>query len=100
MTLPDNIKKLLCSRNHEDRAIGISLLVEIPNYKDLFTQTYDRTTKFMIIPSIDNIHSTIADCTIINTDNNSYWINLSHVFIHIGEKALPWNNSGAKTINI
>lgn len=77
MELPDNIRKLLLSHNHEDRAIGISLLEKIPEYVSLFTEP-DNTVPNSICLKFGKVNDN--PCTRIITDTTVYWVNTGYVY--------------------
>ncbi len=93
MKLPDNIRKLLSSINHEDRAIGISLLEKIPDYKNLFSEidTSVANSKVLFLNETHNQPTTLVKGISI------YWINTGTVFMWLlGPKECHW--SGANVI--
>lgn len=90
MELPENIHKLLNSKVHEDRAIGIMLLEEIPDYSKFFDSCdpmVSNSVYLLLRPS----KTEYRPITLVITKTSVYWINFIRVYKWSGERdECPW----------
>jgi len=95
MTL-EKIYKLLRSRTHEDRALGVEFLEQIPDYKSMFkANMWDTYTGILFgKEGLQDGHTTH-----IITKNEEYWVTKSYLLIYEGEKPSKWGPA-IKTIRI
>lgn len=89
MELPENIKRLLLSHIHEDRAIGIELLENKEDFKALFVNSDDAIHQSRVL-ILDRINTPGRPCTRIDTKNTSYWINTKLIYMWTGEDKCEW----------
>lgn len=91
MELPENIRRLLLSTNHEDRAIATALLEKLPNYKDLFTLTDPSVSSATYLELGEKVSRPV---TVVITNKTIYWINTYRVYMWIEEpKGCYWKHS-------
>lgn len=89
MTLPENIKRLLLSHVHEDRAIGISILEQIDNYRNLFNDI-SRPVSSGLQLNINSNGTPERPITCIVTERGVYWINTHNIYLYKEDKENCW----------
>lgn len=93
MTL-ETIYKLLRSRSHEDRALGIEYLEQIPNYIGFFTEIFEDDSQ------IHTGERLSPPTTHIFTNDHEYWVCVGRIILYTGTKNRSGWGPAEKTIKI